>query len=254
MKRSQGIENAVISAHCHNDLGQATANSLAAITAGADQIECTINGVGERAGNAAMEEIAMTLATRRDFYGCAINLDTTQFHRVSKLVSSIYGIAVPPNKPVVGENAFAHESGIHQHGILCDARTYEIMTPESVGIGGERLVLGKLSGRHAFEARLKELGYTLSEEAVAECFGRFKDYADKKEVSDDDIMALVNEYLDSRTSVYTLETFQIQSGNRTRAMAMVTLSAGGQSMSEAAVGDGPINAAFNAITGSRART
>lgn len=243
----RGIENAVISAHCHNDLGLAVANSLAAIQNGASQIECTINGIGERAGNAALEEIAMSLYTRGEYYGCRCGIDTTRIAETSRIVSSLCSVVVPPNKPIVGANAFAHESGIHQHGMLANAATYEIMTPESVGCGKTQLILGKLSGRHAFAEHVAELGYTLSDEAVNACFTRFKDYADKKNVSDDDIMALVNEYLDSRDSVYALDTFQIQSGNRMMAMAMVTLSCRGATLSDSAVGDGPISAAFNAI-------
>ena len=219
----KGADSVAVSSHCHNDLGMAAANALAAIENGADQVECTINGVGERAGNAALEEIAMALR-------------------------SLYGVTVPVNKPIVGANCFAHESGIHQHGMMMDRRTYEIMTPESVGLTAENFVMGKLSGRHAFAKRLTELGYTtLSADAVTQCFARFKSYADKKNVTDDDIMAIVNEYLDSQTQVYRLVNFQIQSGSSGRAMAMVTLAAGDGEMSEAAIGDGPIDAAFNAV-------
>ena len=244
----KGADNVAVSSHCHNDLGLGAANALAAIENGADQVECTVNGVGERAGNAALEEIAMALRTRRDFYSCEIGLDTTVLARISRLVASLYGVTVPVNKPIVGANCFAHESGIHQHGMLMDRRTYEIMTPESVGLTAESFVMGKLSGRHAFAQRLSELGYTtLSAEAVTRCFARFKEYADKKNVTDDDIMAIVNEYLDSQSQIYRLVNFQIQSGQNSRAMAMVTLAAGGAEMSEAALGDGPIDAAFNAV-------
>ncbi len=244
----KGAENCVISSHCHDDLGMGVANSLAAIENGALQVECTINGVGERAGNAALEEIAMAIKTRADCYDRDINLDTTQLYRVSRLVSSLYGVPNPPNKPIVGSNCFLHESGIHQHGVMMNRSTYEIMTPESVGMAEEGFVLGKLSGRHAFSQRLSELGYqTLSDEAITLLFARFKDYADKKSVTDEDIMAIVNEYLDSQSPVYALETFQIQSGNNSAAMAMVSLSCRGAQMSEAALGDGPIDAAFNAI-------
>ena len=170
-----------------------------------------------------------------------------QLARTSRLVSSLYGIALPKNKAVVGENAFSHESGIHQHGMLADKRTYEIMTPESVGMGGV-MVLGKLSGSHAFEERLKELGYSLGKEATDACFKEFKALADRKDVTDEDIMAIVNGYLDSLGAVYELDSFQIQSGNKVRSMAMVTLSCRGASVSEAALGDGPIDAAFNAVS------
>ncbi len=245
----RGIEGVTISVHCHDDLGNAVANSLSAIENGAVQVECTVNGIGERAGNAALEEIAMNLYTRRDIYGADFGINTREIVRTSRLISSLTGIAVPKNKAVVGANAFAHESGIHQHGILNDRRTYEIMTPESVGLSDSNLILGKLSGRHAFAQRIAELGYSLDDNGIDKCFKQFKTYADKKgEVSDKDIMAIVNDYLDSFSRVYELDTFQIQSGNRMEAMAMITLSCGGQSISEAALGDGPIDAAFNAIS------
>lgn len=246
-KHTPGIDGAVISVHCHNDLGLAAANSLAAVKAGAEQVECTVNGLGERAGNAALEEIVMSLRTRADYFGCDTGIEAVQLARTSRLVSSLYGIALPKNKAVVGENAFSHESGIHQHGMLADKRTYEIMTPESVGMGGV-MVLGKLSGSHAFEERLKELGYTLGKEATDACFKEFKALADRKDVTDEDIMAIVNGYLDSLGAVYELDSFQIQSGNKVRSMAMVTLSCRGASVSEAALGDGPIDAAFNAVS------
>ena len=237
----------ILSVHCHNDLGCATANSLAAIENGAEQVECTINGLGERAGNAALEEIVMALRIRSDYYGVTCGIETSQLIRTSRLISSLTGIAVPPNKAVVGDNAFAHESGIHQHGVLADRRTYEIMTPEMIGLSKDNLVLGKLSGRHAFSQRVAELGYNLDPKGIDICFQRFKTLADKKTVCDEDIMAIVNEYLDSLESIYTLDTFQIQSGNQQRAMAMISLNCGGTSIAEAALGDGPVNAAFNAI-------
>lgn len=236
-----------VSAHCHNDLGCAVANSLAAIEAGAEQVECTVNGIGERAGNAALEEIVMALRTRADHFGKIYRIETTQIIRTSRLVSSLCGVTLPVTKAVVGANAFLHESGIHQHGIMNDKRTYEIMTPESIGLTQSNLVMGKLSGRHAFGQRVAELGYEIGEEGVGICFERFKALADKKTVCDEDIMAIVNEYMDSLESIYHLDTFQIQSGNRSRAMAMITLSCRDVSISEAALGDGPIDAAFNAI-------
>ena len=239
--------NVIFSVHCHDDLGCATANTLSAIKAGARQAEVTVNGVGERAGNTSAEEVIMSLNTRADFYGIKSEADTKQIVRTSRLVSSLFGISVPPNKAIVGGNAFSHEAGIHQHGMMADSRTYEIMTPETVGLSSSNLVLGKLSGRHAFEKRLKELGYTIEGKDAEACFEKFKLVADKKETSDEDIMAIVNEYLDGLSGKYKLETFQIQSGNSVRSMAMVTLSCRGVSLSEAALGDGPIDAAFNAI-------
>ena len=236
-----------VSAHCHDDLGNASANSLAAVLHGADQVECTINGIGERAGNAALEEIAMALYTRRELYGCGYDLDTTELLRTSRMVSSLSGIPVPPNKAVVGANAFSHESGIHQHGVLCNRETYEIMTPQSIGLTANHLPLGKLSGRRAFGEKLKELGYSLKTEAEDICFARFKEYAGKKNVTDEDLRAIVNDYTDALESIYELTSFQIQSGNNMKAMAMVSLTRGDTALSEAALGDGPIDAAFNAI-------
>ena len=171
-----------ISVHCHNDLGLAVANSLAAMENGATQFECTINGLGERAGNAAVEELIMGVNTRQDYYGITHNIDTTQIYRTSKLISNLTGVNVQPNKAVVGANAFAHESGIHQHGVLAEKTTYEIMTPESIGLAQNRMVLGKLSGKHAFEDRLKEIGYSLSSEEIQKAFDQFKNLADKKKV------------------------------------------------------------------------
>ena len=178
-KNVKGIDNVVVSVHCHNDLGLAVANSLAAIESGARQVECTINGLGERAGNAAMEELVMALHTRRDYFDFTTGINTEQIYRSSKLISSLTGVHVQPNKAIVGSNAFAHESGIHQHGVLAKRETYEIMTPESIGLKKNQMVLGKHSGRHAFEDRLKELGYRdLSAEEIKEAFQRYKDLAD----------------------------------------------------------------------------
>lgn len=245
-EHTEGIENAVISVHCHNDLGLAVSNSLFALRSGARQVECTVNGIGERAGNAAMEEIVMALRTRSDSFGLTTGIYTEQIAKTSRMVSSFYSFPVAPNKSVVGTNAFSHEAGIHQHGMMADKRTYEIMTPESVGMGGG-MVLGKLSGRHAFAQKLADLGYTLPEEALDKCFESFKSLADRKNVTDDDVMAIVNDYLDQLEPVYILDSFQIQSGNKIASMAMVTLSCNGTSVSEAALGDGPVDAAFNAV-------
>jgi 2-isopropylmalate synthase len=245
----KGIDKTDISVHCHNDLGLAVANSLAAVRNGATQVECTINGLGERAGNASMEEIIMGLYTRKDYYGEMVhNIDTKQIYRTSKLVSNLTGVALPPNKAIVGANAFAHESGIHQHGVLADKSTYEIMTPESIGLSQNKMVLGKLSGRHAFEERLREMGYSLTAEEITTAFEKFKELADKKKtVTDRDIEALVGEKVSEVEEVYKLDSFQINSGNKVIATATVSMFRNGEPVMEAATGDGPVNAAFKAI-------
>lgn len=242
------IDKIDLSVHCHNDLGLAVANSLAAMENGANQLECTINGLGERAGNAAMEEIIMGINTRKDFYGINHKIDTAQIYRASKLVSSLTGIDVQPNKAIVGANAFAHESGIHQHGVLSEKSTYEIMTPESVGLPTNRMVLGKLSGRHAFEDRLKELGYSLNQDEINKAFEKFKSLADKKKVIlDRDIEALVEEKVSEVPEIFELDSFQISSGNKVIATSMISLRRNGNVITEAATGDGPVDAAFNAM-------
>ncbi|MCR4436746.1 MAG: 2-isopropylmalate synthase [Clostridiales bacterium] len=243
-----GIHKVEISVHCHNDLGMATANTLSALLNGAVQLECTVNGLGERAGNAALEEIIMAIGTRKDFFGIGHNIDTTQIYRTSKLVSSLTGVNVQPNKAVVGANAFAHESGIHQHGVMSEKSTYEIMTPESIGLGQNRMVLGKLSGRHAFEEKLKELGYSLAPEEIQKAFEKFKDLADKKKVVlDRDIEALVGEKVSQVPEIFQLDSFQISSGNKVVSTSMVSLVRNGETITEAATGDGPVDAAFNAL-------
>ena len=193
--RVPNIDKAILSVHCHNDLGMAVSNSLAAVHAGARQIECTINGLGERAGNAALEEIIMALKTRNDAFPYETGIDSTKIMNASRLVSAVSGFVVQPNKAIVGANAFAHESGIHQDGFLKNAETYEIMKPESIGLNKSSLVMGKHSGRHAFKEKLKELGFTeLGDNAIEDAFARFKELADKKkEVYDDDIVALVDD-------------------------------------------------------------
>lgn len=242
------IHKVDISVHCHNDLGLAVANTLAAMENGAVQLECTINGLGERAGNAALEEIIMGINTRKDFYSIYHNIDTAQIYRTSKLVTSLTGIHVQPNKAIVGANAFAHESGIHQHGVLSEKSTYEIMTPESIGLTQNKMVLGKLSGRHAFEERLKELGYMLSQEEIQNAFEKFKELADRKKVVlDRDIEALVEEKVSKVPEVFELDSFQISSGNKVISTAMVSLKKEDKVITEAATGDGPIDAAFNSI-------
>lgn len=241
------IDQAVLSVHCHDDLGMATANTLAALKEGARQIETTINGIGERAGNCSMEEVIMTLATRNASLGLSHNIDTTRIYRTSQRVAFISGVPVPICKAVVGANAFAHESGIHQHGVLANPMTYEIMTPASVGKTESTLVLGKHSGRHAFEERLQQLGYKLAPAEINDAFARFKELADrKKNITDNDLDALVSQQLGEVTATYELREFQIQSGNQIKAMASVTLVKGGEEFSEAAHGEGPVDAAYNA--------
>lgn len=243
-----GIEKVDISVHCHNDLGLAVANSLAAVENGAVQVECAVNGLGERAGNASLEEIIMSIATRKDYYNIDLKVDTTQISKTSRLVSKLTGVNCQPNKAIVGANAFAHESGIHQHGVLAEKSTYEIMTPESIGLTQNKMVLGKLSGKHAFEERLKELGYTLSSEEIAQAFEKFKILADKKkEISDRDIEALIDDKSADVPQVLELESFQINSGNKLISTAVVTIKKFGKILTEAATGDGPIDAAYNAI-------
>lgn len=239
-----------VSVHCHNDLGMAVANTLSAIKNGADRCDVTVNGIGERAGNAALEEIVMALKTRADEFDCYTNIDTTLLSKTSKTVSAITGIYIPLNKPIVGRNAFAHESGIHQHGILSDKSTYEIMTPQSVGINESTITLGKLSGHHAFEEKLKELDIHLSPSVSEAAFNAFKDLACRKSnVSDEDIRALSEEAIYDSHIIdgFELESYQTQSGNQIRAMAMISVSRIGNIYTEAATGEGPIDACFNAL-------
>lgn len=244
----KGIEKADISVHCHNDLGLAVANTLAAVREGATQAECTINGIGERAGNAAVEEIVMSIATRQDFFGFTTNINTKQIYNSSRLISTITGVMVQPNKAVVGANAFAHEAGIHQHGVLANKKTYEIMTPQSIGLSENVIVLGKHSGKHAFAERLKELGYALDDARLSECFDKFKDLADrKKDVSDLDLRVLVEfEQFEIKAQI-ELDSFVINSGNKMTATAVVKVQKNGDTVEEAATGDGPVDAVFNAI-------
>ena len=248
MKNVPNIRKAIVSVHCHNDLGLAVANSIAGVMAGARQVEGAINGLGERAGNAAIEEVVMGLNTRKDFYHLTHGLDISQIYRTSRMVESIAGVDLPPNKAVVGGNAFKHESGIHQHGVLENAQTYEIMTPESIGLVQNNIVLGKHSGRHAFAERLKELGYSVTDEQLNALFVSFKELADrKKDINDRDIEALVGGNMHVQERAYELESFQIQTGNKMQSIASVCLKHDGETLCEAAVGDGPVDAAFNAI-------
>ena len=251
--RVPNISQAVISTHCHDDLGLASANTLAGLVAGARQAECTIGGIGERAGNAALEEVVMSVKTRPErFGGLSSSIDTTEIARSAALLANITGIKIAPNKAIVGANAFAHESGIHQHGILADERTYEIISPESVGAHKTSLVLGKHSGRHAFAARLAAIGYPkLGEKKIDTLFAEFKALADSKKTIDErDLVALVEANWggsDDSAAVWRLESFVVNSGDHMCATAQVKLSRGGKSRQEAALGSGPVYAAFAAI-------
>jgi 2-isopropylmalate synthase len=246
--RVPNADKAVFSTHCHNDLGLAVANSLAALTGGARQIECTINGIGERAGNAALEEVVMAIRTRADVLPYSTGIDTTMLSRASRLVSAVTNFPVQYNKAIVGRNAFAHESGIHQDGVLKHQRTYEIMTPESVGVGKTSLVMGKHSGRNAFRTKLKELGYELGENAFEDAFNRFKALADrKKHVYDEDIEALVDDnvaHMHERMKVTGLTVIAGTMGPQT---ATLTLEIDGVAQTVQATGNGPVDATFNAI-------
>lgn len=240
--------NITLSSHCHNDLGLAVANSLAAIKAGAGQIECTINGIGERAGNAAMEEIIMALHTRKDSLQADTRVATTEIVRSSNLLSRITGVKVQPNKAIVGENAFAHESGIHQHGVMKNRETYEIMTPESVGLTQNNLVLGKHSGKHAFRDKVKNLGYELTEAEIDRMFQKFKELADKKKsVYDRDIEALISKEAVQVPKTYSMESFVINSGNAITSTAVIKMIKDGKSIEKVSRGEGPIDASFKAI-------
>ena len=248
-EHTPGIENAIISVHCHDDLGLANANTLAAIKAGARQVEGTINGLGERAGNVAIEEVVMALKTRHDYFDdLQVNIDTKQFTKVSKLVSRLTGVVVPPNKPIVGSNAFAHESGIHQHGMMSNPETYEIMMPESVGAEKTDLVLGKHSGRHAFADHLAKLGFqSFTEEKINDLFGKFKELADrKKQVYDDDIVALVVDNLHHKKA-FELVAQYYKLGEKGYAYADVRLMTPEGEKADAAVGDGPVDASLKAV-------
>ncbi len=242
------VDKAVISVHCHNDLGLATANSLAAVISGARQVECTINGMGERAGNASLEEVVMSLRTRRDLFKCTCGVKTAEIYKTSKLVSDITGWDIPRNKAVVGANAFAHEAGIHQHGMIKERTTYEIMTPQSVGWPESRLVLGKHSGRHAVKKRLEALGIKLNREDLNKAFERFKELADKKkEVFDEDLEVIAISEVRHRLRTYQLVYLHAVGGRRTVPTATVRLKVKGIEKQEAACGDGPVDAAYNAV-------
>jgi len=243
------IKKAVISVHCHNDLGLAVANSLAGIRAGARQVECTINGIGERAGNAALEEIVMALKVRQNHYGVGTNVRTEKLFPLSRLVSSLTGLTVQRNKAIVGRNAFAHEAGIHQHGMLSHRETYEIMRPEDIGMNQSELVLGKHSGRHAFRDRLKAMGFVLTEPQIDHAFERFKVLADKKkEIFDEDLASLAEGEVKQEPHVWTLHTFNVFAGTHAIPTATVALKNGrGEVVQDAATGDGPVDAICSCI-------
>jgi 2-isopropylmalate synthase len=239
----------ILSSHCHNDLGLAVANSLAAVEGGARQVECTINGIGERAGNAALEEIVMAIKTRSDFYGVKTNIDSTKIYPASRMVSTMTGLTVQRNKAIVGENAFAHEAGIHQDGMLKHRDTYEIMDPATVGISKSSLVLGKHSGRAAFKDRAIQLGYALTDAQLEPAFVKFKALADKKkEVFDEDIEAIVDDQLEISAGLWTLVGVQVITGSSAIPTATVTLKdSNGQTVQDASIGDGPVDAIYSAI-------
>ena len=243
-----GIDNAVISVHCHDDLGMAVANSLSAVVNGARQVEVAVNGIGERAGNASLEEVVMALHVRRDLFDLSTQVDTTQLTRASRLVSKVTGMVVQPNKAIVGANAFAHEAGIHQDGMLKHEETYEIMRPETVGAGQTQLVLGKHSGRHAFANRLGELGYAVSGDGLDKSFARFKKLADKKKhITDADLLALVSDELYQPKEFWRLEAIQVGCGTGMPTATVKLTGPDGQTQTAAEVGTGPVDAAYKAI-------
>lgn len=246
----KGIDNVDISVHCHDDLGLSTANSLSAVLAGATQVECTINGIGERAGNTSLEEVVMGLKTRKDFYNAYTDVNTKRIYKISKLLSTISGMVVAPNKAIVGANAFAHEAGIHQHGVLKERSTYEIMNVEDIGIPQNKMVLGKHSGKHAFKDRIESLGYDINDKALEEAFIKFKNLADKKKiVTDTDIEALlIGNNASVENPMYTLKSFMVNDSNSISSFASVSILDNKENIVEAiGKGNGPIDAAFGAI-------
>jgi 2-isopropylmalate synthase len=249
IKNVKNVGKAVISVHCHNDLGLAVANSLEAVRRGARQVECTINGIGERAGNASLEEIVMAIRTRQDLFGLTTGIDTRQIYRASRLVSDMTGFLVQPNKAIVGANAFSHESGIHQDGVIKMPITYEIIDPRTVGVPSSSLVLGKLSGRHAFKQRLAELGYSLNDEDLNRAFVAFKELADKKKnITDRDIESLVAEERRTVSEEYHLDRIQVTCGDRgVPAAAVRLIGPDGKTKEDAALGTGPVDAVYKAI-------
>ncbi len=242
------IREASLSVHCHNDLGMSVANSLAAVLAGVDQVECTINGIGERAGNASLEEIVMSLKTRKDFYDCETNIKTQEIYKASRLVSTLTGLLVQPNKAIVGINAFAHEAGIHQHGVLQARETYEIMDPADIGLEANKIVLGKHSGRHAFNKRLKDLGYELSKENLEKAYHSFIKLADKKkEISDRDLESIVADEIYMAPETFKLKDMTIKAGTKSKPEAEVILTHGKKTIKAKETGTGPVDATYKAI-------
>ena len=244
----RNIQYAVISVHCHNDLGLAVANSLAAIKNGAGQVECTINGIGERAGNASLEEVVMALKTKKSVYDADTRVKSEEIIKSSRLLTRITGMQVQANKAIVGANAFAHESGIHQDGLLKEKSTYEIMTPESVGLGQSKMVMGKHSGRHAFRTRLKEMGYELTEDELNHAFERFKKLADqKKEVYEDDLNAIISDEISQQHETFRLKNLYVESGTKVSPTATIELEKEGQDIKEIGKGDGPVDAVYKTL-------
>ncbi|MCF8110307.1 MAG: 2-isopropylmalate synthase [Desulfobacteraceae bacterium] len=249
MKKTPNIDKAILSVHCHNDLGLATANTMAAIENGARQAEVTINGIGERAGNTSLEEVVMAINTRPTSFPVTTGIETTRIYRVSRLVSMITGIMIQPNKAIVGANAFAHEAGIHQHGVLQNPMTYEIMKPETIGLTSNRLVMGKHSGKHALRDHLKNIGYDLSEEELKQVFKKFKELADKKRVVlDEDLEALVNERVLRTADIYSLTYLHVTAGTTVMPTATVKMLIDGSEAVCTGSGNGPIDATFDAIS------
>lgn len=249
VERVPGLENTVLSVHCHDDLGMAVANSLAGVEVGARQVEVAVNGIGERAGNASLEEVVMALKTRGDFYDTEVGVDTRQLANTSRMISNITGYEVPPNKAIVGRNAFLHESGIHQDGVLKDRRTFEIMTKEDIGLEGSNIFLGKHSGRHALKEALEELGYTLEGDTLKRAFVRFKELADsKKSVTAADLEAIAADEVGSFEGKFVLESFRVVAATGRQSRAAVTISHAENGTYEAeAEGEGPVDAVFKAI-------
>jgi 2-isopropylmalate synthase len=248
MKNTKNIDKAIVSVHCHNDLGLATSNTLAAIRAGARQAEVAINGIGERAGNTSLEEVVMSLKTRNDLFKLDTCIDTTKIFPISRLVTMITGILVQPNKAIVGANAFAHESGIHQDGVLKNPMTYEIIRPETIGLHSNKLVLGKHSGKHAIRSYLQDMGYNLSDDEIQKVFEKFKNLADrKKDITDEDLEAIVNEGVLRSSDLFELQYLHISSGTTVDPVAHVKLLINGRITEENCKGNGPIDAAYKAI-------
>ncbi len=242
------MDKAILSVHCHNDLGLAVANTLAAVQNGAQQVEVTINGIGERAGNASLEEVVMALKTRQNYYGKTTGINTREIVHTSRMVSNLTGLLVQPNKAIVGMNAFAHEAGIHQDAMIKDSSTYEIMTPEEIGLDTSKIVLGRHSGRHGLNQRLQELGYSLKKEELDKVYDRFLEVADKKkEIFDEDLIAIVGDEYQEFEETYHLDYFHINSGNSLLPTATIVLKRDNEEYKDAAVGDGPIDAAYRAI-------